>query len=78
MAYVMPGFWIGTYPPGRRNLQLGMQTLANIMACHTNVYQKLKKLPHGNVNQIGIVKEYHQMDVRIFYYKLIKNSLCKF
>jgi beta-glucosidase/6-phospho-beta-glucosidase/beta-galactosidase len=58
----LTGYFVGTYPPGKRNLQLGMQVLANIMASHTNVYHRLKKLPNGQLAQIGIVKEYHQMD----------------
>jgi beta-glucosidase len=62
MAYVLAGHVSGSYPPGKRNLQLSMNVLRHIMIAHTNVYHKLKKMPHGSEAKIGLVKEYHQFD----------------
>lgn len=61
-VYSIMGYIIGFFPPGTRNLQLSFNVMLNMVIAHTNVYQKLKRLPNGRESQIGFVKEYHQLD----------------
>lgn len=42
--------------------QQGARVLKHLMQAHTEVYRALKKMPHGNTAQIGLVHQYLHME----------------
>ena len=56
------GYFAGIFPPGKKNPQLAVETLKNLLISHTRVYNALKSLPNGKESSIGIVKNIMQFD----------------
>ena len=59
------------FPPaktsGLSSWELASRVLRNMMQAHTEVYQALKKMPHGNKAQIGLVHQYLKFDPWSFF-----------
>src|SRR5262249_40421379 len=49
-------------PPAKRNMDLMVQALHNVLEAHVAVYRALKKLPDGEKSRIGILKNIFQLD----------------
>jgi len=57
--YVFQGYLRGVFPPGKTgNMWLALRVLKNLLQAHTQVYHKLKAMPHGDTAQIGLVHQY--------------------
>jgi beta-glucosidase len=61
-VYSVMGYFTGIFPPGKKNPQLAVEVLKNLLIAHTDVYKSLKSLPNGNDSKIGIVKNLMQFD----------------
>jgi beta-glucosidase len=57
-VYSFMGYILGMHSPGIvGNFQQAGTVLKNLLSAHTRVYQHLKKLPHGDRTQIGLVHQ---------------------
>jgi len=61
-VYASQGYFMGVFPPGKKDPQLAGVVLKNLLEAHTKVYQALKDLPNGGKAQIGLVKNIFQFD----------------
>lgn len=61
-VYSVMGYFVGVFPPGRKDSQLTAVVHKNLLVAHTRVYYELKKLPNGINSNIGIVKNVMQFD----------------
>lgn len=61
-VYAAQGFFMGVFPPGKREAQATGLVLKNLLEAHTQVYHALKKLPGGEQAQIGLAKNLFQFD----------------
>lgn len=64
-GYCYKGYFLGNAPPAKKDMNLMVHTLKNVLEAHVQAYHALKALyPH---EQIGIIKNIYQHDP---YYKL--------
>lgn len=56
--FVFQGYIQGVFPPGKHSLPEAFHVMANMLEAHNRVYHALKKMPHGNTCQIGLVHQY--------------------
>ena len=49
------GYLLGQFPPHKHSLELTVTVLKHLMKAHVDVYRELKRMPYGNIAQIGIV-----------------------
>ena len=49
-------------PPAKKDYQLAVEVLHNILQAHVQVYQALKKMDGGPQSRIGILKNIYQLD----------------
>ncbi len=56
------GWFGGVFPPGKKDVKLTAEVLANLTAAHARVYNALKAMPGGDNAQIGLVKNIFQFD----------------
>ena len=49
------GYLLGQFPPHKHDLELTLTVLKHLLKAHVEVYHALKRLPHGEDAQIGIV-----------------------
>ncbi len=61
-VYATQGYFMGIFPPGKKDPQLTGLVLKNLLEAHTQVYHALKRMPGGNQAQIGLVKNIFQFD----------------
>lgn len=61
-GYALPGYFSGTKPPAKKNMQLAIEVLKNILEAHVQVYHSLKKRPGGQDARIGITKNIFHID----------------
>lgn len=61
-VYASMGYFMAEFPPGKRNPKLTGTVLKNMLLAHIEIYAALKKLPGGEVAQIGLVKSLTQFD----------------
>ena len=61
-VYSVMGYFAGIFPPGKKEPQLAVEVLRNLLVAHTRVYHRLKDLPNGKNSKIGIVKNIMQFD----------------
>ena len=61
-VYAVMGYFAAIFPPGKKQPQLAVEVLKNLLIAHTNVYNSLKNLPNGENCKIGIVKNVMQFD----------------
>jgi beta-glucosidase len=61
-VFATQGYFMGVFPPGKKDPQLTGVVLQNLLEAHTQVYRALKKLPGGEKAQIGLVKNIFQFD----------------
>jgi len=61
-VYCVSGYFLGIFPPGKKDAQTTANVMKNLMKAHVRVYRALKALPGGDQTQIGIVKNIFQMD----------------
>ena len=61
-VYSVMGYFAAIFPPGKKQPQLAVEVLKNLLIAHTNVYNSLKNLPNGENCKIGIVKNIMQFD----------------
>jgi beta-glucosidase len=61
-VYATQGYFLGVFPPGKKDPQLTGVVLKNLLEAHVQVYQALKRLPNGDKAQIGLVKNIFQFD----------------
>ena len=61
-VYSVMGYFAGIFPPGKKEPQLAVEVLKNLLVAHTSVYKALKSLPNGKDSKIGIVKNIMQFD----------------
>lgn len=55
-------YFMGVFPPGKKDPQLTAIVLKNLLQAHVEVYARLKKLSGGEHAQIGLVKNIMQFD----------------
>lgn len=58
----LQGWLTGTKPPAKKNMQLAIEVLGNILEAHVQVYQAIKKMDGGPQSRIGILKNIMQLD----------------
>ncbi|HEV2916448.1 MAG TPA: family 1 glycosylhydrolase [Candidatus Babeliales bacterium] len=57
--FVFEGYIEGVFPPGKvMALRQAALVMRNMLKAHCDVYRALKKLPHGQEAQIGLVHQY--------------------
>ena len=57
------GGWLaGVKPPAKKDMQLAVTVLRNILEAHVQVYKRIKSLPGGKESRIGILKNILQLD----------------
>ncbi len=61
-VFASQGYFLGVFPPGKKDPQLTGVVLKNLLEAHVQVYEALKKLPGGDKAQIGLVKNIFQFD----------------
>ena len=61
-VYSVMGYFSGVFPPGKKDAQLTALVHRNLLIAHTKVYHELKKLPNGDISNIGLVKNIMQFD----------------
>ena len=61
-VYSVMGYFADIFPPGKKEPQLAVEVLKNLLIAHTRVYNALKKMPNGTESKIGIVKNIMQFD----------------
>ena len=61
-VYAVMGYFAGIFPPGKKEPQLAVEVLKNLLISHTQVYKALKELPNGQDSKIGIVKNIMQFE----------------
>ena len=61
-VYSVMGYFADIFPPGKKEPQLAVEVLKNLLIAHTRVYNALKKMPNGSESKIGIVKNIMQFD----------------
>ena len=61
-VYSVMGYFNGVFPPGKKNPQLTVNVLKNLLIAHTKTYHLLKKSHNGDTCQIGLVKNIMQFD----------------
>ena len=61
-VYSVMGYFNGVFPPGKKNPQLTVNVLRNLLIAHTKTYHLLKKSHNGDTCQIGLVKNIMQFD----------------
>ena len=61
-VFAVMGWLHGIFPPGKKDLQLTGEVLANLIIAHARVYDALKAMPGGGDAQIGLVKSICQLD----------------
>lgn len=54
----MMGYFVGQFPPGKKDLELSGIVLRNLLEAHVRVYHTLKEMRHGNDVEIGLVHNY--------------------
>lgn len=59
---VTQSYFLGEWPPGKKDSRLVGVVMANLLEAHVRVYQALKTQPYGDQAQIGIVKNIFQFD----------------
>jgi beta-glucosidase len=57
-VFVLMGYILGEFPPGKRGIFLAAEVLNNMLHAHVATYQALKAMPNGDLSQIGIVHSY--------------------
>ncbi len=60
--FASQGYFLGVFPPGKKDPQLAGVVLKNLLEAHVQVYQALKRLANGDKAQIGLVKNIFQFD----------------
>lgn len=64
--YVMGGWIMGNFPPGKHDANLAGTVLRNVLEAHVEVYQVLKEqaasMGLSSVTQIGFIKEIYHFD----------------
>jgi len=61
-GYAMPSYGVGMKPPYKKNKQLAIEVMKNVLEAHVRVYKKLKSMPGGGQSKIGITKTIYQLD----------------
>jgi beta-glucosidase len=61
-VFASQGYFLGVFPPGKKDPQLAGVVLKNFLEAHTQAYLALKRLPNGDKAQIGLVKNIFQFD----------------
>jgi beta-glucosidase len=61
-VFATQGYFMGVFPPGKKDPQLTGVVLKNLLEAHAQVYVALKKLPGGEKAKIGLVKNIFQFD----------------
>lgn len=56
------GWLVAQKPPAKKNMNLMVQALNNVLEAHVAVYRALKELPGGKESRIGILKNIFQLD----------------
>ena len=56
------GWLTAMKPPAKKNMDLMVKALYNVLEAHVAVYQALKELPGGKQSKIGILKNIYQLD----------------
>jgi len=62
VGHVMPSFAVGAKPPYKKDFQLAVETLKNVLESHVQAYHAIKAMPGGKQAQIGITQTIHQLD----------------
>ncbi len=63
------------FPPGKGGItswRLAVRVLKNLLQAHTETYQALKAMPHGDEAQIGLVHQYLKFETATWYNPLEK------
>ncbi len=68
-SYVARAYHAHLNPPGKKDTQLMQEVLKNMLEAHVQVYQALKKMPHGDESQIGICHNIYQVEPKHFWDK---------
>lgn len=64
-AYALKGYYQEMAPPMKKNLQLAVEVLKNMLESHTKAYCELKKMAsEPNQIKIGLTKNVHQFETR--------------
>src|SRR3990167_193074 len=61
-VYAAHCYFLGEFPPGKKDLKLASIVLENLLESHVQIYKKLKSMPGGTEKKIGIVKQILQFD----------------
>lgn len=61
-VYATQGYFMGVFPPGKKDPKLTGLVLKNLLEAHTQTYYALKQMPGGDKAQIGLVKNIFQFD----------------
>ena len=61
-VYAVMGYFAGIFPPGKKEPQLAVEVLKNLLISHSTVYNTIKNLPNGKESKIGLVKNIMQFD----------------
>ncbi len=61
-VYTTHGYFTGIFPPGKKNANIAVNVLKNLLQLHVEIYLALKDMPNGNDCQIGIVKNINQFE----------------
>lgn len=61
-VFTTQGWFVGMFPPGKKDALLVARVLANLLEAHSRVYHSLKLMPGGDQVQIGLVKNIFQFD----------------
>jgi len=87
--YMFMGYILGHFPPERHNPHLALKVMKHLLKAHVVTYTKLKKMPHGNEAQIGLVHQYLVFEPYtswnlierfpgLFFNKMVHNSIIEF
>ncbi len=60
--FAVMGWGTGVFPPGVRSLRRCVRVLANLMVSHGRVVHAVRRLPHGDEVEIGLVKNIFQFE----------------
>jgi beta-glucosidase len=61
-AVATVGWFIGTFPPGKKDVNIAVQVYANLLKAHVETYYALKKIAGSEQHNIGIVIAYDMFD----------------
>jgi beta-glucosidase len=56
------GYFLGVFPPGKKDLNLTAEVYKNLMVAHVDTYHAIKKLPGGDSAKIGLAKNLNIVD----------------